>query len=574
MCNYNCRAFLMLAAVIFPVDLPTPVRSSGSDVRFLRVDEFSRAELHPGEVAEYGISLARGDYMQALVDQIDGGIDVEVYDPMGRKIKTVSDYFIDEQTGKPVIVESSELEEVNLIGLRQGTYRLVLRAANKAKSMKFTITYADHKTLAERMELPPLHHAYQSPEIAALTRELQEGHRGALDAFWDRVKTQGEPLIEEISGDPKNMLVTVLWRDTYGVNNVVLERFRDVSLAQRMFTRLLDTDLWYLTFKLPSGARFVYQLSPDDDLIPFDRLDPSDNNARQRHEAGLVPDPLNPHHWIQNNADFSLLELPGAPPQPWIVKQKNVPEGVVEKQHFKSDLLNNDREIAIYTPPGYSSAHPAYWLMVLFDEKPYLTMVPTPTIMDNLMAAKKIPEMVVVLVDAIDRDRRRRETMGPQATQYVNAIANELIPWIREHYNVKADPAHTIIGGSSANGFASVHAAWLYPSLFGNVLCQSGDLSWEPRTGQSQEGHPEWLARQLADNPRKPIRFFMEAGLLEDDKEGILYTSRHFSDVARAKGYQIKYQEFSGGHNYVNWRGSLADGLIYLTSSSVDSLQK
>lgn len=41
--------------------------------------------------------------------------------------------------------------------------------------------------------------------------------------------------------------------------------------------------------------------------------------------------------------------------------------------------------------------------------------------------------------------------------------------------------------------------------------------------------------------------------------------SRHFGDVAVAKGYDIHYQEFAGGHADVNWRGRLADGLIYLT---------
>jgi len=34
--------------------------------------------------------------------------------------------------------------------------------------------------------------------------------------------------------------------------------------------------------------------------------------------------------------------------------------------------------------------------------------------------------------------------------------------------------------------------------------------------------------------------------------------------VLKAKGYPIVYSEFAGGHEYLNWRGSLADGLIAL----------
>jgi len=44
----------------------------------------------------------------------------------------------------------------------------------------------------------------------------------------------------------------------------------------------------------------------------------------------------------------------------------------------------------------------------------------------------------------------------------------------------------------------------------------------------------------------------------------ILESSRHMRDVLLAKGYEVHYQQFISGHDYVNWRGTLADGLIVL----------
>ncbi|MGO8731942.1 MAG: hypothetical protein ACLQVM_04005 [Terriglobia bacterium] len=41
-------------------------------------------------------------------------------------------------------------------------------------------------------------------------------------------------------------------------------------------------------------------------------------------------------------------------------------------------------------------------------------------------------------------------------------------------------------------------------------------------------------------------------------------TNRQFRDILRAKGYEVQYQEFAGDHDYINWRGTLADGLIVL----------
>jgi enterochelin esterase-like enzyme len=35
-------------------------------------------------------------------------------------------------------------------------------------------------------------------------------------------------------------------------------------------------------------------------------------------------------------------------------------------------------------------------------------------------------------------------------------------------------------------------------------------------------------------------------------------------DTLLAKGYSLKYREFNGNHNYINWRGGFADGLVAL----------
>jgi enterochelin esterase family protein len=66
-----------------------------------------------------------------------------------------------------------------------------------------------------------------------------------------------------------------------------------------------------------------------------------------------------------------------------------------------------------------------------------------------------------------------------------------------------------------------------------------------------------------------PLRVYLSAGQLEvwptpDDGPGVRLANRHLRDILHAKGYPFHYAEFSGGHDWICWRGTLADGLVAL----------
>ncbi|HKS30592.1 MAG TPA: alpha/beta hydrolase-fold protein [Pyrinomonadaceae bacterium] len=188
-------------------------------------------------------------------------------------------------------------------------------------------------------------------------------------------------------------------------------------------------------------------------------------------------------------------------------------------------------------------------------------IIPTRVIMDNLIAAGKIPPTLVVLVDNVDA---KSEQGGYAST--IQFLADELLPQLRKQYNLTAEPDKAVIAGTSRRGLVAAIVGFRRPEIFGGVLSMSGAFFWRP----GKDAEYEWLAAQFAANPTRRPKLYLTVGLLEtvvtpgNAGHYMLATNRHLRNVLQAKGYRFKMTEFYGGHEDSNWQGGFADGLIYL----------
>jgi enterochelin esterase family protein len=411
-----------------------------------------------------------------------------------------------------------------------------------------------------------------SPRLLALRDRLTSGDRAALDKFWLEISEQGAPMIEPAAGSDRDVLVTMLWRGSEETKNVFVFRLGDVS---KPMVRLLDTDLWYKTFRFQKGARFTYQLATN---LP----DPKEWRGITQFAAALRNDPLNPFQFADRANELnpyevtfsSAVELASAEPQNWIVTRSTVPAGRVQRDKFTSTLLGNERSIWVYTPHGYARGNKPYGLLVLTDGGLYLNTARVATTLDNLIAARLIPPLVAVLVDNPDRWRELA-----CSSAYADFLAQEIVPWARVNYHATDRPEQTIIGGTSLGGLQAAFVGLKHSEVFGNVISQSGAFGWNP----DDEKEPEWLNRQFAASPRLPLRFSFEAGLMEGTwwwrdlmanqpnappanliDPTTLAANHNFRDTLQSKGYSVHYSEFNGNHTSFNWRGTLASHLIAL----------
>ncbi len=402
-----------------------------------------------------------------------------------------------------------------------------------------------------------------SPRVAALQREVATGNTGALETFWREITEQGTPLVEPLDDADDHVLLTFLWRAGGGsaLRNVVVlltGNLGEPELAHNQLRPLPNTDLWHKSYRVRTDLRLSYQLSPNDSLVPLRDVKPDDWPERM---ATWQRDPLNRHPYPGDHPwASSSITLPAAPPQPWVAPRPGVPAGAVGEHRVASAILGNERRVWVYTPPGYTPDGAPYDLLLLFDGGSYTQIVPTPTILDNLLAAGLLPPLIAVLPGNPDQPTRSREL--PCHPPFVDFLTQGLLPWARGRWHFTDDPARTVVAGSSYGGLAAAFAALRRPDVFGNVLSQAGSFMWKP----DGEREPSWLPRQYAAAPRLPLRLYLDIGLLEsapsrDDGPSGVAANRHMRDILRAKGYPVHYAEFCGGHDYLCWQGTLADGL-------------
>jgi enterochelin esterase family protein len=447
---------------------------------------------------------------------------------------------------------------------------LMLNASLAAFFTRTTAQAQSGNSFAHETSAQQVYDRLLSPRLAALQDRLKSGDRGVLADFWMEISERGAPMVEPAAGSERDVLVTMLWRAREETKNVFVFRLGEVN---KPMTRLLDTDLWYKTFQLQKGARFIYQFATN---LP----DPKEWRGITRFAGALRNDPFNPFQFVERSNEFnpyevtfySAIELPSAEPQVWNVVQPKVPTGRVQRDKFISKLLGNERPIWIYTPHGYSADQKPYGLLVLTDGGLYVNTARVATTLDNLIAAGVIPPLVAVMVDNPDRGRELS-----CSSAYADFLAREIVPWARANYHATDRPEQTIIGGTSLGGLQAVFVGLKHPEVFGNVLSQSGAFSWKP----DGEKEYEWLNRQFAASPRLPLRFSFEAGLLEGTwwwrslvppspngspviDPTLLAANRNLRDTLQSKGYPVHYTEFNGNHGLLNWRGTLASHLIAL----------
>ncbi|MFC1852978.1 alpha/beta hydrolase [candidate division CSSED10-310 bacterium] len=197
---------------------------------------------------------------------------------------------------------------------------------------------------------------------------------------------------------------------------------------------------------------------------------------------------------------------------------------------FYSELLNNEREIAIFLPPRYNRhRRKRYPVIYLQDGQRLFDRGSTPGSMQwgidlvalPLMKNHLVQELIMVGIShSADREYEytptydEEEQGGGGADRYCQFLISELKPFIDDHFRTLSSRSNTAIGGSSLGGLLALYAGITYGHIFGKIACISPSLWWNNYTIL------EYVQTRQPLQPRP--RIWLDTGTDEEESDDLL----------------------------------------------------
>lgn len=209
------------------------------------------------------------------------------------------------------------------------------------------------------------------------------------------------------------------------------------------------------------------------------------------------------------------------------------------------------RRVAVYVPAGYTPG------TVL----PFIVGADGPdrllfTVLDNLIAAHKLPPMAAISVANGGGDAQGSERGLEYDTlsgRYAEFIETEVLPraTAEAHITLTHDPDGRAATGGSSGGAVSLIMAWYHPEWYHRVLAYSGtwiNQQWpfNPATPQGAWGFMDTL---IPHSPRKPLRLWLEVGdrdllnpnVMRDGMHDWVVANEKMAAALAAKGYPYQF---------------------------------
>src|SRR6185295_12834317 len=215
-----------------------------------------------------------------------------------------------------------------------------------------------------------------------------------------------------------------------------------------------------------------------------------------------------------------------------------------------------ERAITVYIPAHYKRGKKSPLLVVHDGPKLGSAEITLPHVLDNLIAQKRVPAMIAVMIQNGGGDAQGSERgleYDTMSGKFAEFIEKEVLPKVEKNNGVKLthDPDGRAVMGCSSGAAAALSMAWYHPEWYRRVLSYSGtyvNQQW-PFNPATPGGAWEYHTSIIPNSPPKPIRIWMHVGdrdlfnpnVMRDDMHDWVAANHRMAAALKDKGYQYQY---------------------------------
>jgi len=291
---------------------------------------------------------------------------------------------------------------------------------------------------------------------------------------------------------------------------------------------------------------------PVGEVAPFEIPDDAYFEYAWQDDAGARrPDPDNPNPRLNPWWDFaSNLTGPDYRPDPWVAPDDSRPLGRVLRMKVVSEILGQTRHLLVYSPAGMAEA--SLPLILFQDGKAFFGWGRVPQVLDRLLENHRCGPAHLVFVPP--NQRTSEYAFNPR---YRKFLLEELLPAVEERIHCDG---RRVAWGASLGGLLSSQLAWERPDLFQKVVAQSGAFLFSPDMDRKNPfAGNEWLTSRVLTEVPPPLKWHLDCGTLE----WLLASNQRLAAALAARGAEVELITRSAGHNWINWRNGLGQGLMF-----------
>jgi enterochelin esterase family protein len=268
-----------------------------------------------------------------------------------------------------------------------------------------------------------------------------------------------------------------------------------------------------------------------------------------------VADPNNTFTGTSNQPGYSNVVVHDNAPAYY--DAKNVPHGSINRHIYHSTVLNGEREMYVYTPPGYDpkKKYPVLYLLGgsgelasgwMFDGRANF-------IADNLLAEGKITPMIIAMPNNQVIHRSDPKHLDKTYKLFEEELRKEIVPYIDKTYSTITNRNGRAISGLSMGGRHTQAVGFNALDMFSSFgILSAGDLE------------PEKLNPTFFNDPKVKEKVdYMLVGLGSGEL-GFVGKRSEATHIALEK-LGIKHDYYIGGdgaHDWGTWRMLLHDKLL------------